>query len=183
MTRDQLNDEYFEWMCHLINDKKITRGLSYRRLLMKLHSLAFIFTIDRDENRATDGIDLRYRFGYDNNYPKSMTDDYLNRNYCSILEMMIALSMRCEENIMYDEEYGNRMPVWFWEMIFSLGLDNMDDEHYEPRYVEEVITRFNDRNYAPDGFGGLFTIKDCNKDLRNVEIWYQMCWYLNSITN
>ena len=37
------------------------------------------------------------------------------------------------------------------------------------------------REYAPDGRGGLFTIRNCEEDLRKVEIWYQLCWYLDTI--
>ena len=37
------------------------------------------------------------------------------------------------------------------------------------------------RTYSPDGDGGLFTVRNCDRDLRNVEIWIQMCWYLDTI--
>lgn len=181
MTRDDLNNEYFDWMCHLVANKRYTKSLSYRRLLMKLHQLEFIYLMEMDENRAMDGIDLRYRFTYDTHYPGQMVEDAIGNRPCSILEMMIALAMRCEENIMYDESYGDRTSKWFWSMISSLGLRSMDDSNYDPYYIEDVVTNFVYRNYAPNGRGGLFTIKKCTKDLRNIEIWYQMCWYLDSI--
>ena len=43
------------------------------------------------------------------------------------------------------------------------------------------VRRFMDGKYKPNGKGGLFTIPSCERDLRTVEIWYQMNWYLNSI--
>ena len=46
--------------------------------------------------------------------------------------------------------------------------------------AEQVIFRFLDRNYQRDGSGGLFIVHG-HGDLRNVEIWYQMLWYLNDI--
>lgn len=61
-----------------------------------------------------------------------------------------------------------------------VGVD-MDDAYFDERYADKVITRFLNREYEPNGAGGLFRIKDCPYDLRSVEIWYQMCWYFDSI--
>ena len=55
----------------------------------------------------------------------------------------------------------------------------MTDERFDRVYAEDVIDDFLDRDYAPNGKGGLFTIKHCDYDLREVEIWTQMCWYLD----
>lgn len=133
----------------------------------------------RDENRAEDGIALRRRFacflGYDD------LSDYLD-GPCSILEMMAALAIRCEENIMDDTSFGDRTGQWFWGMISSLRLGAMDDDHFNKAYVRAVVERFLDRNYEPNGRGGLFTIRNCDYDLRDAEIWHQLCWYLDSIT-
>ena len=67
-------------------------------------------------------------------------------------------------------------------MIASLGLNGMSDNHYDEKYVNDVINRFLDREYEPNGKGGLFTIRNCEHDLRDVEIWYQLCWYLDTIS-
>jgi hypothetical protein len=101
---------------------------------------------------------------------------------CTVLEMMIALANRCEETIMDDPDIGDRTGQWFWGMITNMGLGSMSDDRYDRRYVEYVITRLLDREYEPDGTGGLFTVRDCDRDMRDVEIWYQLCWYLDSIT-
>ena len=100
---------------------------------------------------------------------------------CSVLEMMVALSLRCEEEIMDDPNIGDRTRQWFWGMVVSLGLGAMHDDRFDKKYVDETIERFLKRKYEYDGRGGLFTIKDSNRDLREVEIWYQLCWYLDSI--
>ena len=81
---------------------------------------------------------------------------------------------------MDDPKMGNRTSQWFWGMINSLGLSGMYDDNFDKDFVYEVVYRFLDRDYEPDGRGGLFTIKNCDKDLREVEIWYQLCWYLDS---
>lgn len=181
MTLDILNDEYFEWMCKLVRDTKLTRRLSYRKLLKYLYDREFEYTIELDGNRAEDGTDLRYRFSYDYKRIGPTVIGYLDDGPCSILEMMVALAIRCEEHIMDDPEIGDRTGHWFWGMIENLGLKSMDDRNFNERYVEGVVDRFLNREYEDDGKGGLFTVKHCDLDLRTVDIWYQMCWYLNEI--
>ena len=134
-----------------------------------------------DANRAYDGILLRKRFEYENSLDSSTMDLYFGDRPCSVLEMMIALAITCEENIMDDPEYGDRTGQWFWSMIVSLGLGGMTDQKYNREEVDDVIFKFLTRNYDRDGKGGLFTIPNCEVDMRNYEIWCQMCWYMDSI--
>lgn len=182
MTQKELNQEYFKWMYQLVCGERYSKKLSYRKLLSYLHSVEFVYIIDLDGNRAEDGIDLRYRFGYERGYSDPMIASYLDDRPCSILEMMIALSIRCEEHIMENSDLGDRTGQWFWNMIVSLGLGSMTDARFDDEYVDEVVHRFLNREYERNGKGGLFTIEHCKKDLRSVEIWYQMCWYLNTIS-
>lgn len=172
MTQDRLNNKYFEWLFELVCKDRFAKEISFRKLLMRLHRTPFTYIIERDRNRAEDGISLRRRFIPDG--------DELITGPCSILEMMIALAIRCED-FMDDPSIGDRMPQWFWGMVTSLGLGPMTDSNFDRDYVDDVLDVFLDRGYAPNGKGGLFTIKNCKEDLRYVEIWYQLCWYLDSI--
>ena len=181
MTEKELNNEYFEWMCQLVCNERYSRGLSYQKLLGHLHNIDFQYVIPMDSNRAEDGIDLRYRFGYEKSYEGPMIASFLDNRPCSVLEMLISLAFRCEENIMNNPDVGNRMGQWFWNMIVNLGLGSMNDSRFDPKYTDDVIFRFMDRKYKRDGEGGLFTIEHCKYDMRSVEIWYQMNWYLDSI--
>ena len=117
MTRDELNNAYFDWMYQLVCDDEYSRGLSYRKLLYLLHDTDFTFTIALDSNRYDDGIDLRYRFGNEQGYRDSMIASYLDNRPCSVLEMIIALAIRLEEHIMDDPDIGNRTGQWFWDMF------------------------------------------------------------------
>lgn len=177
--KNELNNEYFEWMYKLVCNEKKYRKLSYRKLLSHLHNIEFTYILDMDSNRAEDGIDLRFRFGYEHNYTRSKIDKYLDTGPCSVLEMMVALAMRCEENIMDDPEMGDRLGQWFWYMISSLGLYSMNDSRFDKKYVDNIIATFLNREYRENGDGGLFIIKNPKYDLRKAEIWYQMCWYLD----
>lgn len=176
---NQVINDYFNWLFDLVTADRFASNISYKKLLMRLHDTRFIYIIPRDKNRAEDGIDLRYRFAYRNqDIPDA--EKYLT-GPCSVLEMMIALAIRCEETIMDDPQLGDRTGQWFWGMINSLGLGAMHNRNFDKDYVDDVITRFMEREYEPNGKGGLFFIRSTNKDLRNVEIWYQLCEYLDSI--
>ena len=181
MTRDELNNKYFEWMYQLVCNDRYSKRLSYRKLLTHLHSIEFKYTIGLDGNRYEDGIDLRYRFGYKNSYEDPMITTYLDDRPCSVLEMLIALAIRSEEHIMDDPYEGDRMGQWFWNMIVNLGLGSMNDTKFDKAYVNRVITKFMNREYKRNGKGGLFTVEHCKYDLRSIEIWYQMCWYLDNM--
>jgi hypothetical protein len=110
-----------------------------------------------------------------------ISESFLNIGPCSILEMMVALAIRCEEEIMYDPDIGDRTAQWFWCMIANLGLGGITDDVYDRAYVDDILIRLLYREYEPDGRGGLFRIRNCEYDLREVEIWCQMLWYLNTI--
>lgn len=176
--KDRVNNRYFDWMYDLVCDDRYADEISYRKLLMHLHSTEFIFVLPMDENRAGDGVSLRYRFALDQDQEELA--DYLD-GPCSVLEMMIALAIRCEENLMDDLEIGERTGQWFWNMITSLGLGSESDISFDKRYVEDAIERFLYREYEPDGRGGLFTIRNSRRDLRDIEIWLQMNDYIKSI--
>lgn len=176
---DQVNDEYFEYLCDLVDSRRFSRQVSYRKLLRHLHNIEFTWFVPHDDNRADDGIQLRRDFALDMNDPSMVR--YIG-GPCSVLEMMVALAVRCEKTIMDDTLMGNRTGQWFWGMIKNLGLNSMRDSNFDIDYVDEAIARLLNREYEPDGRGGLFTVKHCQYDMRKVEIWCQLSWYLGSIT-
>lgn len=181
-THDMIRNQYFEWLFDTVCRNRYTEGtITYRKLLMRLHDTEFRYSIMMDKNRAEDGESLRYRFAmyWDYSDPFSITD--ILDSTCSVLEMMVALAIRCEETITDDPTKGDRTQQWFWGMIVNLGLGSMSDDRYNREIVDNAISRFLDRNYAPDGKGGLFTVRGCTNDLRRVEIWNQLLWYLDDI--
>ena len=58
----------------------------------------------------------------------------------------------------------------------------MSDDRFDRLYVVDVVNRFLNREYEPNGKGGLFKVRNCDYDLRDIEIWIQLLWYLDSIT-
>lgn len=175
---DRVNSDYFEWMYDLVCGGRFAKSISYRQLLTFLHDTEFIYFVPYDENRAAEGVCLRYRFCL--LHECEDLECYLT-GPCSVLEMMIALAIRCEESIMDDPDKGDRTGQWFWGMITSMGLGSMSDSNYNEWLVNDVVTRFLEREYEPDGRGGLFTVKGWNRDMRTAEIWHQLMAYINSL--
>lgn len=175
--REDIQNDYFEWMVDIVCGYRYSKDLSNRKLLMRLHTTVFDYTIPMDANRASDGVKLRHRYALYHD----VDEECLDIGECTVLEMMIALAIRCEEEIMDDPDVGDRTAQWFWTMIANLGLGGMTDDVYDRRVVDDVLCRFLNREYEPDGRGGLFRIRKCPYDLRAIEIWHQMMWYLNTI--
>ena len=172
MTKNELTNLYFDWIYHQVfNDR------SYWKLMCHLFDINFRYTMTMDGNRAEDGTDLRYRFGREYFYEDGLIAEFLDDRPCSVLEMMIALAIRCEEHIMYDPDMGNRVSEGFKNMIVNLGLDDMVDANYNRDKVDCIIEKFLDRDYKKNGKGGLFT-SNSGRDMRSVEIWYQMHLHL-----
>ena len=183
MNRDRIIDEYFTWLYNLTSENRYSDNISYKKLLMHLHYTEFRYLMLQDRNRAEDGMELRYRFAITHDYDREEVNEVLAilDRPCTVFEMMVALAVRCEETIMDDPSKGDRTGYWFWKMIVNLGLGSVLDHKFDKRLVDEKLNRFLERDYEPDGKGGLFRIRDCDRDLRTVEIWHQLCWYLDSI--
>lgn len=176
-----IEEEYFEWMFDIVCKGVYDYEVSFRKLLGYLHRIEFTYRIRGDADRAFDGKALRHRFAMmHEDYDYDFVMDLLH-GPCSVLEMILALAIRCEEGIMHDPKYGDRTIQWFWKMITTMGLGGMTDDNYDARHVEKTVANFLDRKYDPDGCGGLFNIKNTDHDLRKVDIWKQMMWYLDTM--
>ena len=57
---DKVKNDYFEWMYDLMCEDRFAKTITYRRLFTFLHDTEFIYFIPHDDNRAADGISLRY---------------------------------------------------------------------------------------------------------------------------
>lgn len=79
---------------------------------------------------------------------------------------------------------------WVKELLEKYPDINAENIHailqkevgFDKKIVNIVIEKFLDREYEPNGQGGLFVIRNCRKDLREVPIWQQLCWYLDNFS-
>lgn len=161
---------YQEWLYDFIQLNDYVN--KYGQLLLYLSGQKFTWSVHHDDNRAKDGNALRKEFS---SFYKLPDDFWIGKipEECSLLEMMIALSMRCDD-VIFTPENGDRYNLWFWEMIKNIGLDEMDKFNFDKAYCDEVVDRLLKRRYLRDGRGGFFRTRNPKIDMRKAEIWYQM---------
>ena len=102
-------EQYYDWLYKIVCGEWEPRNLSFHRLLMYLFNRDYIPACEMDVCRATDGINLRYRFASENNIPYGKINAVFQGVPCSMLEMMVALAIRIEEHIMEDRSMAT---VW-----------------------------------------------------------------------
>ena len=164
-------NEYFDYLVEKIGGQR-----RFRLLLSFLYDEEFYFSrkIPTDINRAKDGQYLRTTYANETGDFISYSDAKMP---CNILEMLVALSLRIETDIM--GEPGNDHPErWFWEMIRNLGLYYMTDPAFDERKARIILENWMDRKFKENGAGGLFPIRNPDRDQRIIPIWEQMSDYL-----
>lgn len=157
-------DHYFEWLCNKIGYQE-----EYYYLLEYLFNNNFIWVIDMDENRALDGLYLRRRFVDE----EGVRGDPFENRECTILEMLVALSIRLEDEIMGDPNLEI-----FWKMLDNLGLTKTGNQNIWHKILQGWMYRTSIRK---NGSGGLFPLSHPRDNQANVEIWGQAMDYLNEI--
>lgn len=179
MPNSVVNDLYFKWLIKLALPWTKNYG-RYSKLLSLLNSTPFTYILERDANRMIDGLNLRHEFAREIGMDTLQIDEIICTP-CSVLEMMVALAERCELEIMYDMDYGDRSGEWFMTMIDNLGLGTQTDEYFDLGLCEAIIQRLLSRTYERNGVGSMFPLPGRTEDMRRIEIWYQMNWYLNEL--
>jgi len=182
---ETLKAQYFSWLYSLVSDRRP----SYRLLCMEMHKKPFRWYIRNDDNRCDDGIHLREVFVEEFDLDEDHLEvQYFMKGECTILEVLVALAQRIDEQLFNLEDHKNRTSKWFKEMISNLGLDKFTDDYdrqecYSPvteAEINETLEKLVSRQYDFYGRGGLFPLKRRPpQDQTEVEIWYQLMLYLD----
>ena len=175
MDEATIKKEYFEWLCSLVKAEK-----EYSMLWQKLHDMDFVWIVDRDENRASDGKYLRYIFtieAFDKDVDADEIDQILS-GPCSVMEFLVGLARRIEDDIMESVDLENRTYRWFHEMVGNLGLLKYDNKHYSDGEIDAIVHRFMSRKYSKNGVGNIFRVGHFSGPVfSSLEIWSQMQAY------
>lgn len=136
--KDNDVNSYYIWLVDKVRDK-CHAPEEYSKVLTALFETRFLWRSDLDSNRAVDGLKLRKEYG------ELMEKEghllYL-RGKCSMLEMMIALAIRCESEIMGSPYEPDNSPTWFWTMVEGLGLNLMTNNKYDDSKMTIILSRY-----------------------------------------
>lgn len=162
---------YLEWLIGNVTDElSAAVGGSYSRLFDKLYRTEFVVILPFDENRLLDGLLLREKY----NGPVDIGP-------CSVLEVLISLAHRCEDQIMHNNDIGERSGEWFWEMLANMGLGVYSDDRYNEQDVDDILRKFLFHDYNDkDTLGCAFRSSEY-PDLSSFELWQQMNFHLNDL--
>ena len=165
------DEGYFNWLLQLIEPvRNINPARTHSLLAEQMFKTPFRWSVPNDDNRIEDAKELREEFL--DHY--SVDEKWLNQE-ANVLEVLVALARR----VSY--EGGGEPDEWFWKLVSNLGLWQFTDESYSDWVAEQVdvaLEIFMDREYSHNGEGGLFPLESTNADQREVELWYQMSYYL-----
>jgi len=162
-----VTSEYFSWLLQFIEYYRVNLN-RYMRLLVYLFDREFTWVIPNDSNRAYDAMELRFDF------LNGEECEEIDKRPCSVLEVLIRLSMDWEHEITYDFHKGDRSNVWFWVMIDNLGLLDYPDTNFDEDIVDEIVSVWLDRRFEKNGIGSPFPVKSGIRDESGIEIWLQL---------
>lgn len=155
---------YYNWLMDIIGGPG-----DYSLVLNYLYHEEYSSPISMDENRAEDGLEMRYYYEVDTGKICDKTGP------CTVLEMMIGLAYRVENDFLYDPKVGNRVGKWFWDMFFNANLENL--------YVSGQKKWANGHFYGAkvDRHGRLELFKMAQKppNWDDFEVWKQLCRYIS----
>lgn len=180
MTMTSTQYKYYHWLMDIVGHAKAE---AYSYLIRVLHDTPYTYISHSDSNRYYDGIDLRYRYGQYHEMSDPEVAASLDISPCSMLEMMVALALRLEEQFLTDPERGDRTALWFWNMIASLGLSGMTNSNFNRAYIDKTIYSLLHRGYRPNGLGSLFMVPNNGSIVERFDIWEQAMIWCNYCSN
>ena len=154
-------NDYFRWLMSIIGGPR-----EYEDVIIELWETEYYSDIPNDENRAADGIELRYHFEVETGKKCEKTGP------CTVLEMMIGLANRTENAFMYDPKVGNRTGQWFWEMFFNAKMDFLIGRGQKKLGKSPVLL-------DKSGRFDLFNMPKKPENWDEMEVWEQLCRYIS----
>ena len=189
------HDSYYAWLC---KQSGISGPLA--RLFFET-DFRWKSDIPDDENRAKVALDLREQYAEhllvgDNEFISDDVRKKIDRVVKSILgpscvfEVLVSLAKEIDETLNMEEE--SHVADYFGKLMDNVGFDFYDEEDYDDKpemvtdYWAKRMNRWLDRDYLPDGEGGLFPLEmdseglGMGNDQRKRSLWDQMQDWLSA---
>lgn len=163
-------DKYFEWLIDSISNSTYDPE-DYSKVLIELYNTEYLPLDPFDDSRVEDAISMREYNGY----------GAQSKWGANVLEVLIALARRGEDQIMWDPDKEDRSGVWFWAILKNMHLTEYPDIEYDENAVRIIVDKFIFKEYEADGTDGPFYIPNATRDVRIMDLWTQMNWYFTNL--
>ena len=148
----------------------------HHELALYLHSLDFAWSMERDENRMYDGLNMRREY---EDYLAGREGDIPDEDIpCSMLEFFVGFSHRLVRDMFGDEDFDRKELLGI--MLGNLDIWRFDDSSWDKNAeteVTEILDIWEHREYNKHGEGSLFPMAYPDDDLREVDMWVQASWW------
>lgn len=122
----------------------------YSRLMDCLFNIPFYAFVKMDNNRIEDAIYMRNEYLSSDNL-RGINTSIIKDRYISVLEVLIALAKRMENDILCDPmEEIDHSSDHFWLFIRNLGLENMTNIAFDGDFIREKVTKWVHREFNKD---------------------------------
>jgi len=160
-------NKYFDWLCRLIRSDTVSRNVQ-----QIIFEIPYQYYIDRDESRVEDALELRRDYLYSKKQIDDVTYNYISNEPINVLEVLIALSKRIDNQILGDVDGGTQI---FDTMISNLEISNSCSDDY----IRYKIDNWMHMNYDEYGHGSIFIVSDPRTPMNKTDMWYQAMYYLS----
>ena len=159
----------------------------HHKLAEYLFSIPYEWSLNMDENRMWDGIEMRREFEElckdDRHYD---IDTCLDGSACTMLEFFVGFAYRlCRDMFNHDildmEFVPKLIQMWLENLDIWDGLDDHDYDEGNEDLIGDKLDDWIELRYDYDGRrGGIFVIDNPPDDLNETEMWVQASWWYNA---
>lgn len=186
-----MRHEYFEWLVSKVTSPAVPDDAQARIVLQVLKDIRIKgLPMADDAPRLEDGKQLRTSFMDDTGMAAHSYKDALEpeSGFCTVLELLVALSMRMDDIMRDPLDPCSSVPSWFWGMVSTMVGQSFYPCSYwtfsvdasTPVVVAESTMKFLGRQYDPTGHNGNIFIDMSGVDLRAIDIWAQACHFMSA---
>ena len=151
----------------------------YSRLIDCLFKIPFESFHPMDNNRISDAKMMRDEILFNEHRTARVDISVVEDRYISVLEVLIALAHRMENDILCDPMSEiDHTSDYFWVFLRNLDVEQFENVRFNEINVREKVEKWVRREYEKDGFGSIFPMKKPRNDMRKIEIWNQLGDYV-----
>lgn len=173
--------DYHNWIISLVDSEDHYLAREYSQLMGFLDDYSFKWVLKLDEDRAKDGIQLRKEYDFEYSRGDISIYDELFDVPCSVLEMLVALSLRCYDEFLSGFDVKKVTPhKVFLHILTSLDLFSETNNRFSYEKCVKNVKSFIEKLHVNGRYLTVFKIDPKVANPHKMELWWQMQRYIDS---